>query len=176
MDLPGDDHRSRQRPFLAEDIGCLRISFGRLHFHTHRGRPDPDDVPALGQGAVRGTGRGIPEFAHPGPFVGAELAYRPSHLEQIGAVVTEYLEQARKTGSTEPIDPPNWLKTVHREARKKHDQARLSAATLAIIYLRAQKLEEDGAPVCQNIDSYLLKWQSEPSLSGTAEIDPETPP
>ena len=105
-----------------------------------------------------------------------ELAYRPSHLEQIGAVVTEYLEQARKTGSTEPIDPPNWLKNVHREARKKHDQARLSAATLAIIYLRAQKLGEDGAPVCRNIDSYLLKWQSEPSLSGTAEIDPETPP
>jgi hypothetical protein len=105
-----------------------------------------------------------------------ELAYRPSHLEQIGALVTEYLEQARKTGSTEPIDPPNWLKNVHREARKKHDQARLSAATLAIIYLRAQKLEEDGVPVCQNIDSYLLKWQSEPSLSGTAEIDRETPP
>ena len=104
-----------------------------------------------------------------------ELAYRPSHLEKIGALVTEYLEQARKARSIEPIDPPNWLKNVHREARKKHDQARLSAATLTIIYLRAHKLGEDGAPVRQNIDSYLLKWRTEPSPSGTNEVDQETP-
>lgn len=104
-----------------------------------------------------------------------ELAYRPSHLEKIGALVTEYLEQVRQAGSIEPIDPPNWLKNVHREARKKHDQARLSAATLTIIYLRAHKLGEDGAPVRQNIDSYLLKWRSEPSPSGTNEVDQETP-
>ena len=104
-----------------------------------------------------------------------ELAYRPSHLEKIGTLVTEYLEQARKAGSIEPIDPPNWLKNVHREARKKHDQARLSAATLTIIYLRAHKLGEDGAPVRQNIDSYLLKWRTEPSPSETNEVDQETP-
>ena len=104
-----------------------------------------------------------------------ELAYRPSHLEKIGALVTEYLEQARKAGSIEPIDPPNWLKNVHREARKKHDQARLSAATLTIIYLRAHKLGEGGEPVRQNIDSYLLKWRTEPSPSGTNEVDQETP-
>ena len=104
-----------------------------------------------------------------------ELAYRPSHLEKIGTLVTEYLEQARKAGSIEPIDPPNWLKNVHREARKKHDQARLSAATLTIIYLRAHKLGEDGAPVRQNIDSYLLKWRTQPSPSVTNEVDQETP-
>ena len=104
-----------------------------------------------------------------------ELAYRPAHLEKIGTLVTEYLEQVRKAGSIEPIDPPNWLKNVHREARKKHDQARLSAATLTIIYLRAHKLGEDGAPVRQNIDSYLLKWRTEPSPSGTNEVDQETP-
>ena len=103
-----------------------------------------------------------------------ELAYRPSHLEKIGTLVTEYLEQARKAGSIEPIDPPNWLKNVHREARKKHDHARLSAATLTIIYLRAHKLGEDGAPVRQNIDSYLLKWRTEPSPSGTNEVDQDT--
>ena len=97
-----------------------------------------------------------------------ELAYRPTHLEQIGALVTEYLEQARKTGSTEPIDPPNWLKNVHREARKKHDQARLSAATLAIIYLRAQKLGEDGSPVCRNIDSYLDRKSTRLNSSHTS--------
>ena len=104
-----------------------------------------------------------------------ELAYRPSHLEKIGALVTEYLEQVRKAGSIEPIDPPNWLKIVHREARKKHDQARLTAATLTIIYLRAHKLGEGGEPVRQNIDRYLLKWRSDPSPSVTNEVDQETP-
>ena len=105
-----------------------------------------------------------------------ELAYRPDHLERIAALVNEYLEPASATGSTEPVATPNWLKIVHREARKQHDQARLSAATLVIIYLQARQLGEDGAPVCRNIDSSVAKWRSAPALAGTAETDPERSP
>ena len=44
--------------------------------HSHRHRPDPDDVSAAGQGAVRGTGRRLSQLEDPGTVAGAELGHR----------------------------------------------------------------------------------------------------
>ncbi len=51
--------------------------FDRHHQHPDRHRPDPDDVPAAGQGALRRTGRCVPQLEDPGPFAAAELGDRP---------------------------------------------------------------------------------------------------
>ena len=45
--------------------------------HPDRHRPDPDDVPAAGQGEVRGTRRRVSQLEGAGPFAGAELGHRP---------------------------------------------------------------------------------------------------
>ena len=45
--------------------------------HSHRHRPDPDDVPAAGQGEVRGTGRRVPQLEGARAVAGAELGDRP---------------------------------------------------------------------------------------------------
>ena len=40
-------------------------------------RPDPDDVPAAGEGPLRGAGRGLPQHEGPRPLARAELGDRP---------------------------------------------------------------------------------------------------
>ena len=50
---------------------------GRHHQRSHRHRPDPDDVPAAGEGELRGDGRGLPRQEGARPVAGAELADRP---------------------------------------------------------------------------------------------------
>ena len=49
---------------------------GRHHQYSHRGGPDPDDVPALCQGALRGTARRIPRQEGARALAGAELDRR----------------------------------------------------------------------------------------------------
>ncbi|GIT47987.1 MAG: hypothetical protein Ct9H300mP13_7830 [Gammaproteobacteria bacterium] len=48
------------------------------------------------------------------------------------------------------------LKSRHREARRRHDQAFLTAATLAIIYRRGLEAGESAAPACMQCRSFLI--------------------
>ena len=47
--------------------------------------PDPDDVPAAGEGELRGTGRRVPQLEGAGPVAGAELGHRPGPDVRPGA-------------------------------------------------------------------------------------------
>ena len=49
---------------------------GGHHIDPHRHRADPHDVPAAGEGAVRGAGRRVPRREGAGPVAGAELGDR----------------------------------------------------------------------------------------------------
>lgn len=47
------------------------------------------------------------------------------------------------------------IKTLHREARSRHDQIGLTAHTLVIIHVRAQIVGDECAPARDEIDAYI---------------------
>ncbi len=62
LDFPGDGRRRRAGILRAGRRGVHQPLPGRHDQHPHRHRADPDDVPAAGQGEVRGTGRRLPRL------------------------------------------------------------------------------------------------------------------
>ena len=50
------------------------------------------------------------------------------------------------------------FRTQHREARRRRDDAALTALTLVIIYLRAETVGRDAEPVRKRIDDFLSEW------------------
>lgn len=50
------------------------------------------------------------------------------------------------------------LKRMHREARRRQDQRALTALTLALIYVRADRVGLPAAPARAAIDGFLDKW------------------
>ncbi len=93
-----------------------------------------------------------------------ESAYTDRHLGKITALTDKHLERA-KTEISSGADPgkvPRWLRETHRTARKGSDQAGLSGATLAIIFLKAKKLGDVGQPACDAIEAFLARWPKIP--------------
>ena len=60
-------------------------------------------------------------------------------------------------------------KTLHREARRRHDQTGLTAYTLVIIHTRSLKLGELGAPAREIIEEFLAQWPADGEPEGTLE-------
>ena len=50
------------------------------------------------------------------------------------------------------------FRTQHREARRRRDDAALTALTLVIIYLRAETIGEDAEPARKRIDDFISEW------------------
>ena len=50
------------------------------------------------------------------------------------------------------------FRTQHREARRRRDDSALTALTLTIIYLRAERLGADAEPARNRIDAFLSEW------------------
>ena len=50
------------------------------------------------------------------------------------------------------------FRTQHREARRRRDDSSLTALTLIIIYLRAERLGADAEPARSRIDAFLSEW------------------
>ena len=71
------------------------------------------------------------------------------------------LEAAHDRGGEDPsrygpvIDH---FRTQHREARRRHDDAALTALTLVIIYLRAERNGADAEPARHRIDDFVSEW------------------
>jgi hypothetical protein len=58
-------------------------------------------------------------------------------------------------------------KTLHRESRRQHKQAGLTAYTLVIIHARSIAFGEAGAPARSAIEQFLAEWPSEHHGEGT---------
>ena len=50
------------------------------------------------------------------------------------------------------------FRTQHREARRRRDDAALTALTLVIIYLRAETIGRDAEPARKRIDDFISEW------------------
>ena len=50
------------------------------------------------------------------------------------------------------------FRTQHREARRRRDDAALTALTLVIIYLRAETIGADAEPARKRIDDFISEW------------------
>lgn len=52
----------------------------------------------------------------------------------------------------------DYLQRLHKEARNRNDQQTLTSLTLALIYLRAEALEDLGRPTKERLDRFLAQW------------------
>ena len=80
------------------------------------------------------------------------------HLERIAQQTKEYLQQARERSKHDPnADYRNlaYLETEHKKNRLYPSQVTLGAVTLAIIYLRAEKLGDDTKPAINAIEEFV---------------------
>ena len=50
------------------------------------------------------------------------------------------------------------FRSKHREARRRHDDTALTALTLVIIYLSAERLGEGGSSARERIDAFVSEW------------------
>ena len=87
-------------------------------------------------------------------------AYTDRHLTTIANVLRTYLVEFDSPPQTASHrrEIAMRLKSRHREARRRHDQVVLSAATLAIIYRRAVEAGETGAPARDEVQAFLDRY------------------
>lgn len=103
----------------------------------------------------------------------ARAASPGERLRDVALQVGEALRTAHARGGGDPsryaplIDH---FRTQHREARQRRDEGALTALTLVIIYLRAEKIGTDADPARASIDSFVSEWKHALAAS------PESPP
>jgi len=87
-------------------------------------------------------------------------AYTDRHLTTIANVLRTYLVEFDSPPQTASHrrEIAMRLKSRHREARRRHDQVVLSAATLAIIYRRAMEGGETAAPARDEVQAFLDRY------------------
>ena len=87
-------------------------------------------------------------------------AYTDRHLTTIANVLRTYLVEFDSPPQTASHrrEVAMRLKSRHREARRRHDQVVLSAATLAIIYRRAVEAGVSSAPARDEVQAFLVRY------------------
>ena len=84
-----------------------------------------------------------------------------SRVREVALRVRDELETAHARGGEDPARYAPLLahfRTQHREARRRRDDAALTALTLVIIYLRAQTIGADAEPALKRIDDFIFEW------------------
>ena len=75
--------------------------------------------------------------------------------------IRDALEVAHARGGDDPsryAPLVDHFKAQHREARRRRDDAALTALTLVIIYLRAEEIGADAEPARDCIDAFISEW------------------
>jgi hypothetical protein len=91
----------------------------------------------------------------------ARHTYRESVLEAIARATRQGIAQVAQLAGDDETRVQRELdriKTLHREARRRHDQTGLTAFTLVIIHTRAGRLGEAGEPARAAIEAFLDEW------------------
>ena len=82
-------------------------------------------------------------------------------LRGIAIRIRDDLEVAHARGGGDPsryVPLIDHFRTQHREARRRRDDDALTALTLIIIYLRAERLGAHGVPARERIDNFVSEW------------------
>ncbi len=87
-------------------------------------------------------------------------AYTDRHLTTIANVLRTYLAEFENPSQTAAHrrEVAMRLKSRHREARRRHDQVVLSAATLTSIYRRAREVGGTAAPARDAVQAFLDRY------------------
>lgn len=87
-------------------------------------------------------------------------AYTDRHLTTIANVLRTYLAEFDSPPQTAAHrrEVAMRLKSRHREARRRHDQVVLSAATLTIIYRRAVEAGVSASPARDEVQAFLDRY------------------
>lgn len=92
----------------------------------------------------------------------ARAVSRSERLRDIAIQVGNALRTAHARGGGDPARYApliDHFRTQHREARRRRDDGALTALTLVIIYLRAEKIGPDADPARASIDSFVSEWE-----------------
>ena len=84
-----------------------------------------------------------------------------SRVREMALRVRDELDTAHARGGEDPSRYAPLVahfRTQHREARRRRDDAALTALTLVIIYLRAQTIGADAEPALKCIDDFIFEW------------------
>ena len=84
-----------------------------------------------------------------------------SGIRETALRIRDELEAAHARGGDDPsryAPLVDHFKTQHREARRRRDDAALTALTLVIIYLRAERIGADAEPARGRIDAFISEW------------------
>jgi len=84
-----------------------------------------------------------------------------SKIRETALRIRDDLETAHARGGADPsrYSPIiTHFKTQHREARRRRDDAALTALTLIIIYLRAETIGAAAQPARTRIDDFVSEW------------------
>ena len=82
-------------------------------------------------------------------------------MRGIALRIRDDLEVAHARGGGDPsryVPLIDHFRTQHREARRLRDDEALTALTLVIIYLRAERLGAHAAPAREHIDNFISEW------------------
>ena len=94
----------------------------------------------------------------------AKQLYSPKRLCYMAETVAELLARAHLRYGTSEVDLKRAhfdYRGLHKEARQKNDQVRLSAMTLVIIYIRAEIVGPSASTAIAEIDEFIKEWLTE---------------
>ena len=92
----------------------------------------------------------------------ANQLYSSKRLCDMAETVVELIDRAYLRYGKSEVDLKRAhfdYRGLHKEARRKNDQIRLSAMTLVIIYLRAKIAGPGASPAIAEIDEFIDEWR-----------------
>ena len=90
-------------------------------------------------------------------------------IRDVARQIRDALETAYARGGGDPLRYApiiDHFRSQHREAWRRRDDGALTALTLIIIYLRAERVGPDAGPARAVIDSFVSEWEHVLTASG----------